>query len=88
MLGEAISIKIDGVETVSVAAGTPDAIGDPTQKNVFVNNQVYNVDGEINRSSYEDIAFFSLIENLYFVSADRYSAPNSETLVKLQRNNY
>lgn len=88
LLGEAISIKIDGVETVSVAAGTPDAIGDPTQKNVFVNNQVYNVDGEINRSSYEDIAFFSLIENLYFVSADRYSAPNSETLVKLQRNNY
>lgn len=89
LLGEAISIKIDGVETVSVSAGTPDATGDPSKKDVFVNNnQVYNVDGEINRSSYEDIAFFSLIENLYFVSADRYSAPNSETLIKLQRNNY
>lgn len=89
LLGEAISIKIDGVETVSVSVGTPEATGDPSKQVELVNNNQINiVDGEINRNSYEDIALFSLIKNLYFVSADRYSAQNSETIVKSQRNNY
>lgn len=89
LLGEATSIKIDGVETVSVSAGTPGATGDPTKQIVleYINSS-HNVDGEINRNSYEDIAFFSLIENLYFVSADRYPAQNSETVIKSQRKNY
>lgn len=89
LIGEACSIKIDGVETISVSAGTPGATGDPKNQ-VASGNKVpgNNVDREINRNSYEDIAFLSLIENLFFVSADRYAAQNSETIVKQQRNNY
>ena len=89
LLGEAVSIKIDGVETISSNVGTPVSPGYSSTFVSLSNNNLSNEKvGFISRNSYEDIALFSIIQNLYFVSADRYSAQNSEPIEKLINNYY
>lgn len=90
LYGEAISIKIDNDETVSFDAGTPDnTTGNSDADIVGVPNAKPETEEHLNsRSTYEDIAFLTSLQNLYFVSADRYSAQDSEMLLKTTRDKY
>lgn len=89
LVGEAISIEIDGVETISSNAGTPETTGNSSISTSESNgNPVVEEVGVVSRNSYEDIALLFLIQNLYYVSADRYSAQNSELIEKAINNYY
>lgn len=90
LYGEAISIKIDNDETISFDAGTPDnTTNDSNAAIIGVPNAKPDTEEHLNnRSTYEDIAFLTSLRNLYFVSADRYSAQDSEMLLKITRDKY
>ena len=89
LYGEAVSIKVDGEETISVNVGAPGgASGDSSTYNATLINESQNISNPKGRSTYEDIAFLKHLQNLYFVSADRFSAKDSEVLIKTERELY
>lgn len=87
--GDAVSIVVDGEEMISVNKGAPmGAAGDSSTYKETVIFESRNVVATKGRSTYEDINFLKHLQNLYFVSADRYSAKYSEELVKAEREFY
>lgn len=89
LYGEATSIKIDDEETISFDAGTPESAVNSNATAIGAPDELIKATGTLKgRSTYEDIAFLTSLQNLYFVSADRFSAQNSETLNKTTRDKY
>lgn len=87
--GDAVSIKVDGEETISVNVGAPGGVtGDSSTYKEIVIHESRNYSNTKVRNTYEDIAFLKHLQNLYFVSADRFSAKDSEALVKAEREFY
>lgn len=89
LYGVATSIKIDNEETISFDAGTPEIAADSIMPVIGTPNANLETE-EISkgRTTYEDIAFLTSLQNLFFVSADRYSAQESEILLKTSRDKY